>query len=41
MMNIEGVLDVVVDVHLQHGRVTLHVSRQDQVVRTPAFKEIQ
>ncbi len=36
-MNIEGVLDVVVDVHLQHGRVTLHVSRQDQVVRASAF----
>jgi hypothetical protein len=37
MMNIEGVLDVVVDIHLQHGRVTLHVSSQDQVVRTSAF----
>jgi hypothetical protein len=37
MMNIEGVLDVVVDINLQHGRVTLHVPRQDQVVRTSAF----
>ncbi len=41
MVNIEGVLDVVVDVNLQHGSVTLHVSRQDQVVCTPAFKDIQ